>query len=72
MISFRDAARRVLATAVQAAAGCGIVLVGLLAAGDATSATVLSALAGSFIVPVLTAVHRYAQAWVAANTTDEV
>jgi hypothetical protein len=43
---------------------------GLLVAGDASRQTVLSALAGSFVVPVLTAVHRYAQAWIAALTEE--
>jgi hypothetical protein len=70
MPTFADAARRVLATTVQAAAGCGIILMGLLVAGDASRQTVLSALAGSFVVPVLTAVHRYAQAWIAALTEE--
>lgn len=69
MITFHDAARRVIATAAQAAAGCGIVLIGLVLTGDATTQTVLSTIAGSFIVPVLTAVHRYAQAFL--NSTPE-
>lgn len=62
-----DAARRVLATAVQAATGCAIVLAGLVVAGDATSSTVLGTVLGSFAVPVLTAVHRYAEVWLAQN-----
>jgi hypothetical protein len=71
-MTFHDAARRVLATTIQAAAGCGIILIGLVAAGNATSAAVTSTIAGSFVVPVLTAVHRYVQAWVATFTdTDE-
>lgn len=67
MITFHDAARRVIATAIQAAAGCGIVLMGLAVAGTAAKDTILSAVAGSFVVPVLTAIHRYAQAWITAS-----
>lgn len=67
MITFHDAARRVIATTVQAAAGCGIVLMGLIVANDASRQTVLATVAGSFVVPVLTAVHRYAQAWIGST-----
>lgn len=66
-ISPAEALKRVLATTVQAAAGCGIVLVGMVAAGSATSAAVTGTVCGAFAVPVLTAVHRYAQAWLASR-----
>lgn len=70
-ITPKEAARRVLATAVQAATGCALVLVGLVVAGTATSEAVTGAVLGSFAVPVLTAVQRYSQAWLAQQESPE-
>jgi len=70
-ITPREAAKRVLATTVQAAAGCGLVLIGMVLAGSATSAAVVGTALGSFAVPVLTAIHRYAEAWLATRQGGE-
>jgi hypothetical protein len=70
-ITVKEAASRVLATTIQAATGCALVLVGLVLADTATEQAVVGALLGSFAVPVLTAVQRYSQAWLAQQESIE-
>lgn len=67
-ITAQDAAKRVLATTIQAAAASAIVLVGMVLSNTVTSSAVIGTLLGSFAVPVLTAIHRYSQAWLAQRT----
>lgn len=67
-ITAQDAAKRVLATTIQAGAASAIVLVGMVLSKTATSSAVIGTLLGSFAVPVLTAIHRYSQAWLAQRT----
>lgn len=67
-ITAQDAAKRVLATTIQAAAASATVLVGMVLSKTVTSSAVIGTLLGSFAVPVLTAIHRYSQAWLAQRT----
>jgi DNA-binding NarL/FixJ family response regulator len=64
-ITLQEAGKRVLATTIQAAAACGLVLIGMTATGGLTAAVAVATILGSFAVPVLTAVQRYAQVWLA-------
>lgn len=66
-ITAEDAAKRVLATTLQAAAASGTVLIGLIISKSANAQAVVGTLLGSFAVPVLTAIHRYSQLWLAAR-----
>lgn len=66
-MSFRDAAARVAVTVVQAAAAFVLAAAALFLSGSATSTAVASAAVGSFLVPVATAIHRFAGAWLAAR-----
>ena len=64
-ITVKEASKRVLATVLQAAAACGLVLIGLFLAGALTAAALVATVLGSFGVPVLTAIQRYSQAYLA-------
>jgi len=66
-ISVKEATARVLATVVQAAASAGLALIGMITTGAATRQAVIGTLLGAFGVPVLTAVYRYSQAWLAGR-----
>lgn len=62
-ITFAEAARRTAATAVQALGAFLVTLAGLIVAGRMTATTVGAAACGTVLVPVATALQRYAEAW---------
>jgi hypothetical protein len=62
-VTYKDALRRTLATAIQALAAWVVVLGGLIISDDLSVETALVAFAASFLVPVATAAQRYFQAF---------
>lgn len=65
VLTAQEATKRVLATTIQAAAACALVIIGIFLTGALTAAVTVATILGSFAVPVLTAVQRYSQAWLA-------
>lgn len=60
-----EATKRVLATALQAGAAALLVILGFFVTGGLTAAVAATTVVSSFAVPVLTAIQRYSQAWLA-------
>ncbi len=66
-MTFKEAYKRITATAIQAAAATVVVLLGAVVAGTVTSTFVTATVITGFALPVATAVQRLFQAYNESN-----